>query len=81
MIFGVCTHPCVRKFFIFGEFTQYAQFWVLFKSKFVLWPALPMKILHFGTRKCPISGPILVLMFEYMMGGWLYGPLRKKILY
>ena len=24
-----------------------------------------MKILHFATWKCPISGPILVLMFEY----------------
>ena len=39
-----------------------------------------MKILHFATWKCPISGPILVLMFEYMIGG-LYGPLRKKILH
>ena len=39
-----------------------------------------MKILHFGTWKCPISGPILVLMFGYMIGG-LYGSLRKKILY
>ena len=38
-----------------------------------------MKILHFATWKCPISGPILVLMFEYMIGG-LHGPwpcLRK----
>ena len=39
-----------------------------------------MKILHFATWKCPNSGPILVLMFEYIIGG-LYGPLRKKILY
>ena len=38
-----------------------------------------MKILHFATWKCPITGPILVLMFEYMMG--VYGPLRKKILH
>ena len=28
-----------------------------------------MKILHFATWKCPISGPILVFMFEYMIGG------------
>ena len=39
-----------------------------------------MKILHFATWKCPISGPILVLMFEYMIGG-LHGPLLKKILH
>ena len=40
-----------------------------------------MKILHFATWNYPISGPILVLMFGYMMGDRLYGPLRKKILH
>ena len=39
-----------------------------------------MKILHFATWKWSISRPMLVLMFEYMIGG-LYGPLRKKILH
>ena len=41
-------------------------------------PALPMKILHFVTCKCLISGTILVL--KYMILGGLHGPLRKKIL-
>ena len=36
-----------------------------------------MKILHFATWKCPISGPILVLMFEYMMGGCMAPCVRK----
>ena len=39
-----------------------------------------MKILHFATWKCPMSRPILVLMFKYMIGG-LYDPLRKKFLH
>ena len=30
-------------------------------------PALPMKILHFATWKCLISGPVLVLMYKDMI--------------
>ena len=36
-----------------------------------------MKILHFATCKCPVSRPILVLMFEYIIGGCMASCVRK----
>ena len=36
-----------------------------------------MKTLHFATWKCPISGPILVLLFGCMMGACMAPWVRK----